>query len=260
MVKRNFLTPYGVYLITVVLVLFIMYPLQLFGQGGNPEHINKIEIKDNLISVDLQDADLPDVLKEIEKGTGIKITIAKELVGQKITAQFENLDVESALKNILIGQYYVLIFSQDPMAKDEQTLKEVKAGGPAIGSKTLKGGISTIDIPYGSGKGEVGAFSGPEGSSRGPLSFNVDDEGNIYICDTVNERIQIFSTNGIYQSTIPLKKGTIATDIAVDKKGFVYILDYTVSKLYQYDKTGEIIATIGVDVSRWGSVAPMHII
>lgn len=272
MVKRNFLTTYGVYFITVVLVLFIMYPLQLFGQAGNPEHTNKIETKDNLVSVVLQDADLSEVLKEIEKGTGIKITIAKELVGQKITAQFENLDVESALKNILIGQYYVLIFSQDPTAKEKKTLKEVKAGGPAIGSKTLKGGMITIDIPYGSGKGEVGADIGDEGASRGPKSFAVDDEGEIYISDTVNGRIQVFSHAGSFLFTVPLR-GHLPTeegnkriysgsldDIVVDKSELIYIYDRMARKLYQYDKKGNIITAINVDTSQWGGSGSMHIV
>lgn len=248
------------YFITFLLVLFILYPLNLFGQVETPGTTFKVEVTDNLATVNVQDADLSEVLKEIEKATGVKITIGKELIGKKITAQFEDLDIESALKEILnrSDSYYVLNFLQDPVNKEKYVLKDVKAEGDIIGSKPLKVKMVTVDIPYGSGKGEVGAVDAGEGAIIGPKSFTVDDKGNIYICDTVNERIQVFSSNGKYLSTISFKKGTFAEDIDIDKQGFVYV--YNRVKLYQYDKKGNIVTSIDVDESRWGGGGTMHVI
>jgi len=257
---KEFSQTKGFYLVALMLVVFILHPLNLFAEDKQLEKTFKVEVKDKLISVDVQDAELSEVLKEIANATGILISIGKELTGKKITAQFENLDIESALKEILRDNYYVLTFEQYPKNKEKGILKEVKAGGPIIGSKPLTGRLITLDIPYGNGKGEVGAIKGEEGSSVGPPSFAVDNTGNIYILDTVNNRVQIYSTDGKYQSTVLLQKNTFASDMAVDKYGFVYSYDRSVRKLYQYEKNGNIVTSINIDEGRWGGGGTMHII
>lgn len=258
--KRDLITAKGFYFVTFLFILFMLHPLSMFGQEVNPPKPNKVEVRDNFINVDVRDADVSDVLREIEKGTGIKIKIANELIGKKVTANFENLDAESALRTILNNSdsYYVLNFSQDPTNKEKHILKEVKVNGDIIGAKPYRGRMISKDITYGSGNGEVGAVSEGEGAIIGPKSFTVDDEGNIYICDTVNERVQVFSSNGDYLSTIPLKVEGMATDIAIDKRGFIYIYDRI--KLYQYDKKGNFIKAVDVDEGRWGGGGTMHII
>jgi hypothetical protein len=263
MAKRDFLQAKGFYLVTFLLILFSMQPLNLFGQEEKPEKAsNIIEIKDNLISLDVKDTDLSEVLKEIEKRTGIKITIGKELIGKKITKSFKNLDVERALR-IILGEDYVFVFLKDPTTKDKFVLKEVKAGA-AIGSELSKGKMITIEIAYGKGKEEVGAFNAGEGAMGGPSAFAFDDKGNIYIADALNNRIQIFSRHGEYISSIPLKKDTGICDMYVDKHGFVYIYDCgggVVKKIYQYKKDGSISASIDFDSSGWNVyIAPMDII
>ncbi len=259
--NKEFLKTKSFYLVTFLLVLFILHPMNILGKEENPENTYTIEIKDNLITVDVEDADLSEVLKEIEKGTGVKITIGKELIGKKITAQFEDLDIESALKEILnrSDSHYVLTFLQDPENKEKFILKEVKAEGDIIGSRPLKVKMVTVDIPYGSGKGEVGAFDEGEGALMGPKSFAVDDKGNIYICDTVNSRVLIFSSGGKYLSTIPIITEGMAEDIVIDSSGFVYIYD-NLGKLLQYDKNGNFVNKINIDESRLGGGGTMHII
>jgi len=44
-------------------LIFILHPLNLFGQAENPQKPNRVEITDNRISAELKDADLPEVLK-----------------------------------------------------------------------------------------------------------------------------------------------------------------------------------------------------
>ncbi len=257
---KEFSQTKGFYLVALMVVVFILHPLNLFAEDKKLEKTFKVEVKDKLISVDVQDAELSEVLKEIENATGILISIGKELTGKKITAQFENLDMESALREILRDNYYVLTFEQDPKNKEKGILKEVKAERTIIGSKPYKGRMITIDIPYGNGKGEVGAIKGEEGSSVGPRSYTVDNMGNIYILDNVNNRVQIYSAEGNFQSTVLYQKDIFASDIAVDKYGFVYIYDRSVRKLYQYEKNGNIVTSIDIDEGRWGGGGTMHII
>ncbi|MBM4135639.1 MAG: hypothetical protein FJ241_02285 [Nitrospira sp.] len=257
MEKKEFLKTKGFYLITFLLILFILQPLNLSGQEGVPEKTSKtIEIKNNLISLDVKGVDLSEVLKEIEKGTGVRITIVgKELIGKKLTKSFKNLDIEKALRSIL-GEDYVFVFLKDLKKKDKYILKEVKVG--VLGSKPSKVRMITKEIAYGKGKEEVGLLSMKD-LRRGPESFSNDAEGNLYICDTVNRRIQIFSPDGTHLYEIPLKEGMEANDIAIDKSGHIYIYDIQ-GKLYQYDKKGNFLTMIDVDSERWRSRRHIHIV
>jgi hypothetical protein len=257
---KEFSQTKGFYLVALMLVVFILHPLNLFAEDKQLEKTFKVEVKDTLISVDVQDAELSEVLKEIERGTGVWISVGKDLTGKKITVNFENLDMESALREILRDNYYVITFNLDPKNKEKKFFREVQAGGPVIGSKPLRGKLITLDIPYGKGKGEVGASKGEEGSSVGPCSYAVDSTGNIYVLDCVNNRVQIFSSDGKVQSTVLYQKDIFATDIAVDKSGLIYIYDRAVGKLYQYGKDGVLITTITVDEGRFHSVGPMYLI
>ena len=250
----------SLYIFMLVAALFIASANNLFAEE-NSRKIDKIEVKENRVTADVEDADLPDVLKVIEKGSGIKITVDKELLGKKITTSFENKDVEDSLREVLRGHYYVLSYTHDRSDKEKKTLKEVKAKGDVIGSKPLKGQIITFEIPYGNGKGEVGVHIGGTGEgdlSHGPTSFALDDEDNIYICDALNNGVQIYTPDGKYLSTIPLKEGTSAADIVVDKHGFVYIYDASIRKLYQYEKNGNIVASIDVN-QFWHGGDPIRI-
>jgi hypothetical protein len=167
--------------------------------------------------------------------------------------------VETALKTLLRDYPYIFTYRKDPL-QGKRILKEVKTIDTAIGSKPSKRRIVTVEIPYGSGKGEVGAVKGGEGANTGPKSFAVDDQGNIYVCDTLNKRVQIFSLGGAYLSTIPLTQGISAEDIIVDRHGSVYIYDGSVRRLYQFERNGTILSSIGVDVGRWGDGGTMHMV
>ena len=247
----------GFYWVGLLITALVLYhPITLFGQG-NPF---KVEVKNGLVTVDVRDADVGEVLREIERGTGVRITVSNDLVGQKITARFVDLDPETALKDILdkANSYFVFTLIPDAGAPNKEILRGVKAEGNIFGKRPYKGKITTIYIPYGGGEKEVGVISGGEGLSIGPSSFNADDEGNIYICDKVEGRVQVFSPTGAYLYTIPMKghpiyrdatsRGydTVIQDVAVDKHGFVYIYD-NYGRVFQYDKKGNVIKSIGVE-------------
>jgi hypothetical protein len=99
-------------LLLLLSALFIIHPIKLFGQQDQKDHFLKIEIKNNRISIDAKNAPLPEVLKKIEKDTGVKMTLHKAADGKRVTAQFKNLDIENALRKIL-GDNYAFVFSKD---------------------------------------------------------------------------------------------------------------------------------------------------
>lgn len=205
----------------------------------------QVEIQNNLISANLQNANIPDVLNKIASGTGINITVGSGLTGKQVTGNFSGKDVEGAMREILRGYYYVLLYGNNPNNATERTLVGVEAKGEVIGSKTLSGKINTINIPYGSGTGEIGAYDEGEGEMGGPTSFAVNSDENIYIPDVINKRILIYSPDGDYLSDIPLN--TPAADILIDSRGFIYIYALGPSRLYQLDPDGEPVTSIAVN-------------
>lgn len=115
------------------------------------------------------------------------------------------------------------------------------------------------EIAYGKEEEMVGMVYVQDQPRLGPESFSNDSEGNLYVCDGVNQRIQIFSQNGKHQSTIFLEKGMRASDVAIDRSGFIYVYDAQ-GKLYQYDRKGNLLRTIDVDSSRWQVRMAMHMV
>lgn len=84
-----------------------------------------IEIKENAISIDVENANLFDVLDEIGLKAGVKITIEKNVINNKITAKYKGEEIETALKGIL-GKNYAFVFSKDLSAPKKYRLKEVR--------------------------------------------------------------------------------------------------------------------------------------
>lgn len=96
--------------------------------------------------------------------------------------------------------------------------------------------------------------------SAGPQSFTSDDYGNVYVCDTLNHSIQIYSPKGIFKKTIQLDQNVLACDIAVDKNGDIYILDDVEGMLYCYTKATSPSSNLKVDLNRIsGGMGPLHI-
>ncbi len=82
-----------------------------------------------------------------------------------------------------------------------------------------------------------------EGPIMGPSTFTIAPNGDVYICDIYNYRIQRFSSNGSFISAIPMKERIGDEDIAVDKEGNIYILTIisTPVLVWKYDQSGNLI-------------------
>lgn len=112
---------------------------------------------------------------------------------------------------------------------------------------------------------------GSKGSGLGEISSNIyatfDDEGNIYISDTQNKKILVFTFAGkIIFEIAPSKddkyKFNSPGDIAVDKKNNIYVTDWQITKIedkkliykyepciHKFDSFGNFLGTIFLDLS-----------
>jgi len=95
-----------------------------------------------------------------------------------------------------------------------------------------------------------------QGAGNAPGQFNraeglsLSPEGNLFVADSCNHRIQIFSTNGNFLSSIG-KAGTgrgefsYPYDIKIDKSGNQYVCEFGNSRLTVLNSIGQVIELIG---------------
>ena len=90
---------------------------------------------------------------------------------------------------------------------------------------------------------EPGTFSLPEGVA-------VDRDGNVYVADTFNDRVEIFDANGGFISTFG-QNGDGPADferpkgIAVDCDGHIWVADAVQSKVKVFDQQGRLLIYFG---------------
>jgi len=102
----------------------------------------------------------------------------------------------------------------------------------------------------GSGDGQIGA-----GASSGPEDLAVDQYGNVYVADRVNDRIEKFDTNGTFLATIGtqgsagLGRLSGPGDVTVDGHGNIYVLD--ANGLQKFDSSGAF-------VTAWSRTGPLQ--
>lgn len=78
--------------------------------------------------------------------------------------------------------------------------------------------------PWGQGQGEFGQARGTDGQMYGPRSFCLDRNGDLYIADTFNARVQVYGRSGEWLRAFPLASGagTLIDDLAVGDDGSLY--------------------------------------
>jgi hypothetical protein len=115
-----------------------------------------------------------------------------------------------------------------------------------------------VDVPVFAATGDLYEFVwkwGTEGTGNGqfnyPHSVAVDGSGNVYVADYNNDRIQKFTSTGVYVTkwgSPGLGEGQFnhPTSVAVDQLGYVYVADMGNNHIQKFTSTG-------VYVTQWGT-------
>ena len=104
-----------------------------------------------------------------------------------------------------------------------------------------------LKAPWGKGPGECGLWQYSKGDAAclkdyprcGPRSFSLDSRNNIYILDTVNERVNKYAPNGKFLFSFPASAHH--TDIVVSPvDGRIYLLSPSENCVRRYSGNGKI--------------------
>jgi hypothetical protein len=120
--------------------------------------------------------------------------------------------------------------------------------------------VFDLDLPYGRGPGHLGLHYLTDQPPRGPESFSSDAEGNLYLCDTVNQKISIWSPRRRSFTEFSLSTEISPNDIALDSRGQIYVFDALKGKLHQIDKSGNVLTSVAADDSHRRVRGPIHVV
>jgi len=113
--------------------------------------------------------------------------------------------------------------------------------------ESIPANVSNLDLL----EPPVNAFQGGKGTGRGqfdnPRGLALDTAGNIFVADTDNGRIQKFSPNGTYVTSIGTKGAGYAqlrepNGIAIDREGNIYVAEVSNHSVRKLAPDGTLIA------------------
>jgi DNA-binding beta-propeller fold protein YncE len=83
-----------------------------------------------------------------------------------------------------------------------------------------------------------------------PTMVAVDHDGNVYVADTLNNRIQIFDADGHFVSMFGRQGDAPGTfqrpkGIAIDADGHIWVADSSLDRIQIFDKEGHLLAYFG---------------
>ncbi len=91
--------------------------------------------------------------------------------------------------------------------------------------------------------------SGP-GELNRPTFITVDDEGNLYVCDSMNFKVKIFDKDGKFKRSFGKLGNTIGNfasprGIALDRDGNIYVTDTLFNAVQVFDPQGNLLIVFG---------------
>lgn len=134
---------------------------------------------------------------------------------------------EMTKKRLRVFLSALVVFSILPQALEPKNLAKVNA-------------VDILRVKAGSGPNEIGIITPSEANPEGPMSFALNEKGEIFILDQENSRIQVFK-EGRRIRTIPIPFRTFM-DIDVLPGGKIVLLDNLTKKaVYFLEPNGKVI-------------------
>jgi len=161
------------------------------------------------------------------------------------------------------GLRHVLVFNKEHKAEDVITDGMVEPGGLAIDTQNRLLYVADIELDqilvYDADTlkllrkmgttGHKHELTSPGDFSK-PAGVAVDAEGNLYVADTYNNRIEIFDADGQFVSTFG-KNGdgpgyfSRPKGVAIDGDGHIWVADGMQDRVQVFDKTGQLLISFG---------------
>lgn len=94
----------------------------------------------------------------------------------------------------------------------------------------------------------VEGLEADKGKLSFPTNIAVDSQGNIYVVDTGNFRVQVYNSEGKFLKTISgIKPRSFVRPkgIAIDSEGNMYVVDAALQKFFIFDKEGNFFLEVG---------------
>lgn len=91
----------------------------------------------------------------------------------------------------------------------------------------------------------IGGFGDEVGRLKNPLGVAIDSDEVIYVADSGNSRIQIFSREGIPRGMIVSKEMACPWGVAISKDGHIVVTDYNNHRVCVFNKDGSIALQFG---------------
>lgn len=98
--------------------------------------------------------------------------------------------------------------------------------------------VATLGTP-GPPSSAAGQFDGPEGLAASSTN------GDIYVVDSNNSRVEIFTENGTYVSSFGSNLLTDPESVAVDSSGNAYVVDDIANAVFEFNAAGTLVNTFG---------------
>ncbi|OGP63182.1 MAG: hypothetical protein A2170_12025 [Deltaproteobacteria bacterium RBG_13_53_10] len=150
---------------------------------------------------------------------------------------------------------------QDRSIKEGKEIKADLLQQPIRVQLNSKGEIFVLDAKQrrvvrlserGEYKGYLTAEGLPSPSAFVPKSFKIDTTDTIYILDIFSGRVLILSPDGKYQKQVDFpKEAGFFTDLAVDMKGNIFLIDSTKRMLFSFSKERNSFAPLGKSLKEY---------
>ena len=109
-----------------------------------------------------------------------------------------------------------------------------------------------VQAPWGDGQGEVGLSNPSEqgvedaGPNYGPQSFDVAENGHLFLLDSVNERVIEYDDQGKYLKDFPIACGGTGDIRVSPDEEYLYVFSWRCGVIYKYSIEGEFLETYPV--------------